>query len=299
MPRMETLDDHGLRFVQRNNRLRAGISMYDKNRAPITAVFSIKTMGRFVNPLPGMREKRVFYNKGFSTIRVLWWKYLGNITYLQARQEIAKMLDMLAVRLNRGEPIIGLRVTLVDWYSGRSIPRSIAKEQWFYDKTCGDTKLDRMRLRGWGIKIDDGRMEYIQHSPKGTNGIPKPLLNNKKNRLRYGHFDDSTPLDGMLEDDLQSVIMRAIRRRVAELPRYLSARGVMLTKVPDALAVRRAVVTLRSGAFLKRVESALNVKYSTDTKWAKQIQRLSAAESLVEDEAYKWIGNEIHTRLLA
>lgn len=293
MPRM-TLDNHGLMHVRRANYLKAGLSMYDKNRAPMTLVLSIKTMGRFVRPLPGMREKRVFYNRGFDMIQVIWWQYLGNITYLEARQKVCDLMDQLAARLHRGEPIVAMRATLVDWYSGRALPKSVAKEPWFFDKTWGESRLDRMRLRGWGIKIDDGRIQYDRVSGD------LPALNAQGKAIRkIKHFDQSSSLENLLESDLQSVVARAARRAIAEIPRYLSIRGVMLTSMPDAMRVRKTVVTLQSRAFGSRCEGAMNAKYENDNDWAARLRSSNVAKRIVENEALKWITAEVRDRLLA
>lgn len=293
MPRM-TLDNHGLMHVRRANYLKAGLSMYDRNRAPMTVVLSIKTMGRFVRPLPGMKEKRVFYNRGFDMLQVLWWQYLGNITYLEARQKVCDMMDQIGARLHRGEPMVAMRATLVDWYSGRALPKSIAKEPWFFDRTWGESRLDRMRLRGWGIKIDDGRIQY----DKVING--KPTLNSQGKAIkRIKHFDESSSLENLLDEDLQSVVARAARRAIADIPRYLSVRGVMLTSMPDAMRVRKTIITLQSRAFSKRCESILNAKYENDNEWAKRMRGSDVAKRLAENEAYKWISTEVRDRFLA
>lgn len=281
----ETKDDHALRFLEPVNRLRPGASMQaNRTRSHLTLVLSIKTAGRFVNPPYGLRIKRPFINEGWDILKVLWWKPLGLMTYYDARKRTLKYLDQINRLLHRHEPIVAIRATLIDWSTGKPIPRKILRDPWWYERTFSGWVLNEMRLRAWGMSVNDGFRPKYDVTPSA------PL-----NRTR----DDSTTLEGAVDFNVDQSLLRAINAVISEIPRWILARSVMQTKDKrfSPTALRRVVVTVRTAGFRQRLRTYIENLYITDADFAAKLGR-SQARLALEKAAEHWVRDEINNRIL-
>jgi hypothetical protein len=287
MPRYrETGDDHALRYLERVNRLRAGATPADmRKRANLTLVFSIKTEKRFVNVPQGLRVKRPFSNLGMDVIKVLWWRPLGKITYIEARRQTIKYLNMIGrLLIDRGEPIVAIRAHLVDWSTEKPVLRRVLRDLWWYDKTFSGWIINAARLRSWGMAVDDGFEP--KYDPSATR---KPSV----------QHDDISTLDGAVSFNINMVLDQAVNNIINEIPNQMRAKSVMQPHSTrfGPLAIQRVIITLRSQTFRKRMRSYLDSLYQSDEDFAAKLRKQSARLSL-RVVAERWARDEVNERIL-
>lgn len=260
MAMLRTKDDTVLHLLRHKNTLRSANIRETAVKTRITTIFSIKTYKRYVTPPRGLREKRAFANRGWDVVKVIWWKDLGRLSIQEARREIVSYVDTIyAMIANQNKPIVALRVTLVDWKTGKAIPTRILRDPWYFTTSFGRMKLDAIRLRSWGIAIDPQEIQYEKNSNtrQARYGLP----------VKLDEHSLKTLLEQKTNLDVDRCIDIAIYEIIADLPRLLrEAVNFIIDKTkkfPSTnVLLQRHTSTMRSKNFRSRIMLWLDDKAS-------------------------------------
>jgi len=269
-----TMDDTVIPRLRPKNYLRAGDIRGMRKRARITLIFSIKTHRRYVTPPQGLREKRAFANRGWEIVKVLWWRYLGNVTYRRAREITASYLDQIYRMIHsERKPIVAIRATLVDWETGKPIPPRTLRDPWYYTTAFGEYKLDAFRLRSWGISVDAPTIQYERRFNAGDDLRENVVV-------REG---SATLLELKTDLDVDNAINKAVYQTIAELPSLLRKAALFLApdvKTPIPILLQRYSFTMRSANYRSRIKLWLD-DMADDEKFLASMRRTTGMNNLV------------------
>lgn len=241
---LRLLSDKMLPWLRQRNVAPFGKLKYDKIRAPITIIFEIKTIGRYVNPIAGLQRTRQFPIVAQDIYKELWYRYLGpSKTYQEAKQLAARMLDNLWLKIYQSnEPIVAVRMFIFDWHYDAAVPANILNWRLASERTFEGWRLDTMNLQAWGIPADRPNIDLMRSG--------------KINGVKYHEHLVQQPTKNIIEIELGVSTDSLINDTIVQI---LSKRAYGDNS--------KLIMVINSDVFKAKVKNALLNKFSSDSEF--------------------------------
>lgn len=313
MTENRTYDDVALPYVGKTNRAQPGWLSNDKVVAPFTLIFSlrflvpekdVRTVDKMPNqrsvvypkPIRGFREKRLFAPVRTANgiiVTVIWWRYIGERDYYQARRICARHLDFLYPRIvDPVRPIVSLRVHLVDWNLGYAAPPRLLRDKWYSERTFANTKVDTFNLKAWGIAgsapitDEDGELRY---------GKQDSLLHRWEDRRDRPAVDPLVDDLGIKPDVLARKTLDAYLEELEPKLGTMLAAAKRLAPNIARIRARQAMLVLRSRPFGQQTVDRL---YSIYIETADQPGSTAARIRTLTSNLREWLEKTVENRYL-